>query len=171
MKTKNAIAYFLGSLIIIVFVTLPLFQKFLKSQNDLRNKKQEFLQEEKHIENLKKAEKDLERYMPTLEMIDKAVSDDPAVASLIYYLEKSSQNHGMFLEDVSSFSVEESEIFSGLRETSLSFSVSGNYSDFKRFINSIENSVKVIKTEEFLINLDSEQKKISFKVNIKTYSY
>jgi len=173
IKTKNAILYFLSSVIIIVFVVLPVLQNFLVKYQEVKIKRQELRQEEKHIEDLKKAESELEKYLASLEMIDKAISDDPAIASLVYFIERSCQNSGMFLEDVKSFTVEESEIFPGLKETTLEFSVSGNYNDFKRLLNSMENSVKVIKTEKFSIRKSEDEKKqaLSFDVIIKTYSY
>jgi Tfp pilus assembly protein PilO len=172
-KIKKIIIVLFGSILITFFVTVPLLQVFLREQWNLKNKKEEFLKEEEHINNLKRAEQELQGYMVDLGSVDRAVPDDPAVASLVYYLGKTAQGHGLFFENVASFSSEESEKFPWLKETRLVFLSTGSYNDFRRFINTIENSARIIDVEKFSVSsLQGDKKEIlSFNVTIKTYSY
>ncbi len=173
LGTKKILIIFFGSILIAVFVTMPLFQEFLEKQQELRVKREELRKEEEYVKNLKRVDQELEPYVSKIEVIDRAVPDDPSVPSLILYIEEASRGHGMSFEELDSFSTNPSNDFLNLQETSVAFSVIGTYNEFKRFLAALEGSSRIINVKSFLISpgQDEESEAFSFDVVIKTHSY
>ncbi len=172
-QTKNILVIFFGAVLIMVFATLPFFQGFMESMELLADKEEELRREDEYIERLKEAEEGLRGYSSKLNMIDKAISNDPAVPSLIKYIEDTTRGYGIFLTNLGSFSTSPSRDNPDLQETKISFSVSGGYNSFKSFLNAMEHSSRLISIESLSITptIEDEGIRYSFNVTIKTYSH
>ncbi len=179
-NTKNTFLVFFGSILLLVFVTLPLFQSFLSERYILIKKEEKLVKEGEYIEKIRQIDQELFRYSSQLELIDQAISDEPAIPSLIRHIEESSQSHGIFFRSIGSFSAVPSRNFPGIRETTLNFSISGAYGDFKRFLRALEMSGKIINVESFVVSPVTEEEEgdviverdvLSFEVSIRTYSH
>ena len=175
MSKANILTIFFVSILIFVFITLPIFGEFLKEKRILDDKKDDFLKQEQYFAKLKNVDSSLAARSSELEMIDLAISDDSIVPSLVYYLERSSENNGLFFGNVKSVSKKDSDKFSDLKELELSFFVSGSYPNFKNFIKTLEESIKIIEIRNLSVSLDlknEEQKEsLLYNVTIKTYFY
>ena len=144
MNKANVLTLFFISVLVFVFITLPAFEGFLMEKRKLDNKKEDSRKQEQYFRELKEISSNLKIYSSELEMVDWAISDDSIVPSLVRYLEKSSQNNGLFFGNVKSVSKSKSERFPDLRELELTFFVSGSYQNFKNFIKTLEDSIKII---------------------------
>jgi len=171
-KTKNALSILFSAILITIFVAMPLFQKFLETRQSLEVKKEELRREDIHIGEIKAISRELEEYTPTLELIDRAIPNNPEIPSLILYLEDFAGRHGMRTGPVGGFSINPSRQFPGLKEIKTNLSISGSYSDINRFIYAVENSGKIIDIESFSLSPPAEEGEgFSLRATIKTYSY
>ncbi len=174
---KNILLIFLVSILIAVFLTLPLLQGFLESRAELENRKEELQGEEEYIAKLRMTEEEIEKQKEKLELIELSVPDTSSVVPLIYHIERLSQNYGMYLGEIGSHLVVPSADFYPLREISMNFSVTGLYSSFRNFIRVLENSEKIINIERVLITSHEdveegeESEFLSFELFVKVYSY
>ncbi len=178
IKTKNILTLFFVSILVFVFMTFPSFENFLENKRVLDHKKEELHIQDQYFNKLKDIDSNLDFYSLNLELVDLAISDDSVAPSLIYYIENLSQDNGLFFQSVNSVSEIPSSRFNELKKTELSFSLVGDYSDFKNFVDSMEKSIKIIETDNVFIFFDmeeyeedTERKTLSYDVTIKTYYY
>ncbi len=175
-KTKNIFTLFFVSILVFVFMLLPSLENFLENKIILDNKKEELHAQEQYFNELREIDSVIERYSSRLELINLAITDETIAPSLIYYAKNLSQDNGLFFESVNSVSKNPSTRYNDLNEVNLSFTVVGDYFDFKNFIQSMEKSIKTIEVENVLISFDfeeeaEEERITSYDVLIKTYYY
>ncbi len=178
IKTKNILILFFASILVFIFVIFPSFENFLGNKRVLDYKKEELRIQKQYFNELKSIDSNLGPYSSDLKLIDSAISSGSVAPSLIYYIENLSQNNGLFFQSVNSVSEVPLSRFNELKKTEISFSLVGDYSDFKKFIESMEKSIKIIETDNVFIFFDmkeyekeAEGKTLSYDVAIKTYYY
>ena len=174
MSKANILTIFFASALIFVFITLPVSSGFLREKRILNEKKEDFRDQEQYFEELKKLNLTLNDYNSELKMINSAISDNSIIPSLVYYLKRSVENNGLFFDNIKSVLEKEPERFPDFKELELSFLVTGSYPNFKNFLKTLENSIKIIEIKDFSISSDPEEESgdlLLYDLTVKTYLY
>lgn len=174
-KTKNILILYFLAILISLFVSLPLFQGYLEQRAILAVEKEELEREGAHVEEIIKAESELIPYSSILAEIKRGLPSDPALPSLIRYLEGLVVDSGLQMADIGSFSTTESPERPDLKETTIEMRVvSNNYSSLKSFMRELERSIKLINISSATIAPvagEEGEVRFSLSLSLKTYSY
>lgn len=153
-----------------VFFLYPKYQEF--SNLSSQKKTSEFLvrSREGRISQLKQIYQEILTQKDLIERVDSALPSKFQTAQLLYFLAKSAQDNGLILQEVNftfpSFSDENQK----LKEIFLALKLSGSYPAFKNFLFALENSARLIETENISFAF-SEKGIFNFNLKIKVYSY
>lgn len=162
----------------------PKYQKLSTLKLEIENKETEFRYIEEYFAKLNQLSQDLKKYENQLSKIDFALPSDSSstVISLINFIQKASSQNGLILKKLKSFSIilpkppaqapgaPQAQPTSKVKDISIDFEVSGSYFSLKSFINTLENSAKIIEAENLSFSVEKEEIS-SFSLEIKTYSY
>jgi len=183
---SKLIFIFLGIVAIVAigfFLILPKYQKFESLKVQIENSELDLRQTESFYDKLEKLSEDLEGYQDQLSKIDLALPDDSSFAaiSLINFIGNASGANGLNLKKLKSFSITSPEPpaqapgapaqpQSKVKDILVDFEVSGPYLALKNFINTLENSAKIIEIENLSFSVEKEEVP-SIDLKIKTFSY
>ena len=170
----------------------PKYQQLaiLEKKNEI--KKTELQRKEEYLQELKKISQELKNYQSQLAKIDSALPADPGLAALFDFLQKASSQSGLVLTNIkilasravtkekekttqspSKIPSEIREIAEPeeLKETELSFLVSGDYPSFKNFLSVLEKSSRLIEIENISFMFPQKEGPWNFDLKIKVYSF
>jgi len=183
---SRLIFIFLGIVAILAigfFLIWPKYQKFESLKVQIENSELDLRQTESFYDKLEKLSEDLEGYQDQLSKIDLALPDNSSFAaiSLINFVGNSSGVNGLNLKKLKSFSITSPKLpvqaagapaqpQSKVKDISVDFEVSGSYSALKNFIQTLENSAKIIEVENLSFSVEKEETP-SIDLKIKTFSY
>jgi len=177
-KSFLAPILFFAALLIIVYIILPEFYNFNNLSLELETRNKEVESIEKYHQRIDNAFNELENYEQNLEKINSALPDNYSPSSLFNYLQKTSEENGMFLSSVSlakntGKKVEDSLKTEGerkeIKENYVNVSLIGSYNSFKTFLKSIEKSSRIIEVESILTKIEEEA--LNFILLLKVSSY
>lgn len=162
--------------IIIVIITValavgfilvwPKYNDFHSAVLTLQQKEAELNSKTAYYSNIKEAWGELEKYDDAIAKIYSAVPNYSSIPVLFNYLQKTSGEAGLILENLTFGEPAGDKI----KEISIQLKVTGDYSSFKNFLFAIENSARFFGVKN--IGLSSSGKaKLSFNLEITTYSY
>ncbi len=175
IKTKNILIPYFLAILISLFASLPLFHGYLEKRAILAMEEEELEREEVHVEEMVRAESELLPYIGVLNEIQSGLPSNPALPSLIRYLEGLVVDSGLQLSNIGSFSTSELPERSHLKETTIEVEIiSNNYSSIKSFMRELERSIKLINISRVLISpVVGEEGEAGFSLflSLKTYSY
>ncbi|TFB07954.1 hypothetical protein E3V08_05935 [Candidatus Atribacteria bacterium MT.SAG.1] len=169
---------FFIALLATVYIILPEFYNFKNFKEELEIKNQEIESIEDYHQKIITAFDELKNYENSLEKINFALPDSYSAPSLFNYLQKTSAESGMFLENVSlaiapikkaGVLAEAKTSKQDLKEEYVNINLIGSYDSFKTFLKSIERSSRMIETESILIKID--EKVLNFILLLKVSSY
>jgi len=168
------------SFLLIFFVGLPKYQALNVLKNQVSANQLELDSREKYFQELQQTSEEIKQYQENLSKIDTALPPDPDLANLFNFFQKISSQSGLTLGKIgagTTVAVEGQEI----KETRTSINVTGSYTALKNFIQSLENSARLIEIENISFTSvkpggQNEEKKeekdvFSFTLAIKVYSY
>lgn len=157
------------TLILALFLIWPKYQDLRSLRIKIKTKETERQYQEEYFSNLNKIYEELRQYETEISKIDSVLPREPSIPSLLNFLEKASTQNGLVFKELGSFSIippKEGRI----KEIYLDFSVSGSYSFFKNFLNTLEKSAKIIEVENISFSFE-EGEAFSYSLKIKTHSY
>jgi Tfp pilus assembly protein PilO len=134
--------------------------------SELSQKRQEFETSDKYFQEVLKTSEKLKNYQEEISKIDSALPDDPSIPPLFNFLQKSSSQSGLLLENLGSISVKEE---GKLKKWTTNLRLKGDYSSLKNFISTLERSARLIRIEK--ISLSSEGETPSYNLTISFFSY
>jgi Tfp pilus assembly protein PilO len=134
----------------------------------------------KKLEADKEIHKKLEADKGLIARIDSALPDELSIPSMFYYIQKTAGVTAALREI--SFGTEcgskaSKEVTSvaekpTIKEIPLSISLAGNYPDFKRFLSTVENSVRLFEIEDISFSSPQDpEEPFSFEIELKAYGY
>lgn len=170
-KLLITIICFLISLVLGIGLIWPEYQDFKNIQKSIDQKKLEIQYKEKYFSELQKISEELKNYNESLSKIDSALPVSPGFPNLFEFLQKSSSQNGLILKNITIGSSTPLEKFSDIKETNLVLSVSGSYSAFKNFLETLRKTARLIEIESIEFSSPAEKEIFSFNLNIKVYSY
>jgi len=181
--TLIIICFFL-ILLIGFFLIWPKYQNLGALRLETEAKKTELQYLEEYFLRLDQLSQELKKYETQLSKIDFALPSDSSLAllSLMNFLQKASSQNGLVFKEFGSFSIilpkppaetpdlQEPKLPSDIQEIHLGFEVAGSYSALKNFLNTLEESAKLIEVEDISFSF-GEEETFSFSLKIKTHSY
>lgn len=147
----------------------PKYQEYKVLKLRVENKKTEFSYHQQYFKKLEEINSELSQYEESLSKIDSAFPVYFSVPAFFANLQRISSQSGLILNQIGESSIQEKE---RIKERSFNLSLSGSLANFKNFLSALENSAKLIETENFNFSSpEEEEESISFSVVIKTFSY
>ena len=175
MEIKKILIFYFLAILILFFVSLPLFHDYLAQRAILIAERENLEHEEIHLNEMMKIKSELVPYNSILKDIERGLPADPALPSLIRHLEELVINSGLQMTDIGPFSTTELTERPNLRETSIEMKVvSNSYDSLKNFIEELERSIRLINISSATIasEVDEENRiRFSLSLSLKTYSY
>lgn len=162
------------ALILAAVFVWPQYQKLQALNLNIENKKAEFQSQEEYFVQVKETSVKLQEYSDSLLKISSALPQDPALASVVSFLQSNSAQTGLILKKiVLSGAADQSENRGPFAETLLSVQVTGSYPAFKNFLTLVENSSRIIEVQKVSIEIPDEKSKElpAFTLDLKTNSY
>lgn len=144
----------------------PKYQDFQSVLSKLQQKEAELNSKTAYYSKIKEIWERLEKYEDVLAKIDSAFPNNYSIPVLFNYLQKTTGETGLVLENLTFEGVTGDKV----KEISIRLEVSGDYSSFKNFLSAIENSARFFKVKSISFS-SSKEGKFSFDLGIATYSY
>jgi Tfp pilus assembly protein PilO len=146
---------------------------------ELKLKKEEVLQKEKRLENLKQYFKDLkkisqklEEYQDQLLKVEMALPPTFFLPPLYAFFQKTISDNGLILKEINLAGSQSLPERGELKEHSIKISFSGSYPSFKNFLSDLEKSARFIQIDSIEIFPPKEKKEdFGFELTVKVYSY
>ena len=193
-KSIVASLILLAVLTIGIFLILPKYQELKAFKIKIDEKRDELQYKEEYFSDLQETSDRLKDYKEELEKIESALPDNPSLPSFFNFLQKATSQNGLILKNLGSFSivlpsissvkktVEEKATEKNVKETekkipkvkkiSLAIEVSGSYSSFKNFLESLEKSARLIEVENISFSSPKPgEETFSYTLKLKTFSY
>jgi len=168
MKTEafySIIFLSISALLFFLFIS-PKKDSLSNLNSELSQKRHELETLDKYFQEVLKTSEKLKNYQEEISKIDSALPDDPSIPSLFNFLQSSSSQSGLLLENIGSISVKEE---GKLKKWTTNLRLKGDYSSLKNFISTVERSARLIKIEK--IFLSSEGEIPSYNLTISFFSY
>jgi len=166
------ISIFLSILLILagIFFWWPQVEEVMDLRRELQIKEVEVKLREEYPKKIIALSKELEQYSDELDKIDSALPQEPSIPVLFNYIQKTSSENGLILEDVNLRSISLSKDKSGIREIAFSVSAVGSYSSFKNFLTTIYKNARLIDIKSISFSSPEETGLFSFSLNFTTYA-
>ncbi len=159
--------FFLIFSVLLFFLLISPKQVSLSTLNsELLQKKQEFESSDRSFQEILKTSERLKNYQEEISKVDSALPEDPSIPSLFNFIQKSSSQSGLLLENIGSISVKEE---GKLKKWTTNIKLKGDYSSFKNFVSILEKSARLIKVEK--ISLLIEKETPTYNLTISFFSY
>lgn len=173
----------LAVILLAFFVILPEYKELNSKNFQVEEKRFEFETLEEYFRELSLKNEELEKYESKIAKIGSSLPDNPNIASVFYFIQKTAEENGIFLISTTLASskkksqtekLEASEI----KESKFSINVIGSYSSFKHFLSVLEKSARLIEVEEISFSSLKEMETtietgnlFSFDLQMRVYSY
>jgi len=149
-----AFILFFASAFVIVLVLIPKYQMVAKIKNSL-SEWEKTLEEQKEYFN--KTEEDLGRlkeYQNEIGKISMALPDEPSLPSFFNLVDGLASSNGLFFKNISQFTISQSKEIPEIKEIDASFTLSGSYEAFKKFISYLETSARMVEIENISLKIE-----------------
>ena len=170
------ILFFISAFLISLFL-IPKYQMVSKLKNSLSDYKKALTEQKEYFENVDKDLEKLKEYEDLTKKISLAIPKESSIVDFFNLIDNLASANGPFLKGVGTFSISESKEISGIKETEISFNVSGPYPFFKNFISALEKSARMIKIENISFKSEAQPGKektegiFDFSLKVKAYSF
>jgi Tfp pilus assembly protein PilO len=173
------------SVILGFFLLWPQYQKFSNARWSVKEKEDERKNQEGYFTHIESTSKELEGYQEQISKILSAIPFGSDVPEILNFLYNASNENGMNLEKINSFSAgqpqktsstssgKEEPVASRTEEIIIDFNVSGGYTDLKNFISTLERNARIIEIESISLrrNTAKQEATTSFLFNLKIKAY
>jgi Tfp pilus assembly protein PilO len=168
MKKENfySIFFILISVLLFFLFISPKQTSLSILNSQLLQKRYELETLDKYFQEILKTSEKLKNYQEEISKIDSALPDDPSIPLLFNFLQKSSSQSGLLLENIGSINLNEE---GRLKKWTTNFKLKGDYPSLKNFISILERSARLIRVDK--ISLLSEGESPSFDLTISFFSY
>lgn len=168
MKKENfySIFFILISVLLFFLFISPKQTSLSILNSQLLQKRYELETLDKYFQEILKTSEKLKNYQEEISKIDSALPDDPSIPLLFNFLQKSSSQSGLLLENIGSINLNEE---GRLKKWTTNLKLKGDYPSLKNFISILERSARLIKIDK--ISLLSEGESPSFNLTISFFSY
>jgi Tfp pilus assembly protein PilO len=187
-RLATIIICFLLSSVIAFFLLLPEINKYSDFGLKIKAEDLKLKDQENYFSQILDLNDKLKVYQPELDKIDSAIPSEPSVPSLLDFIQGISAQSGLVFNKLSSFSIttpkkptkgeENVTIPVGLKQISITFEASGDYSALKNFLSKIEESSRLVEVDS-IVSVKAgaaaaavkQEGSLSLNITIKAYSY
>jgi Tfp pilus assembly protein PilO len=168
MKKENfySIFFILISVLLFFLFISPKQTSLSILNSQLLQKRYELETLDKYFQEILKTSEKLKNYQEEISKIDSALPDDPSIPLLFNFLQKSSSQSGLLLENIGSINLNEE---GKLKKWTTTLKLKGDYPSLKNFISILERSARLIKIDK--ISILGEGESTSFDLTISFFSY
>lgn len=158
-----------------IFFVWPKYQSLTALRAEVEQKRIELNSKNDYYSKIKDTSAELEKYQAQLAKISSALPDIASLPSLFNFLQKSSADAGLLLEDIGLGSTQLSgakDGEGGIREININLELSGSYPALKSFLSAIEKSARLFAVKN--ISFDSPEDPgdpFFFKISVAVNSY
>lgn len=175
-KIILAAALIAANILFAYFFIIPYFQKAAALQEQSARAQENYHAQKNYQANVAKALDDIAKRKDQFQKISQALPSGFSSSALAYFLEQISVQTGVAIQSVSLSPMAQSEEkTANLQEMSFTISMSGNYSQVKRFVASLEKSARLFEIEsiDFLSthSLLLPERPYNLKLTVKTHYY
>lgn len=176
MSTKPAVAAicFSLALFMLLFMVWPQYQK-LQDVNAKVDKAQTRLQQRKdYVNELQSLSKRLKEHEKEMKKVESVLPSKPSLSSLLRFLSKASNDHGLQLKNVGGLS--KTSLENNVEKVEVNLTLIGSYSAFKNFVKAVEKSSRIIEVETVNFRMPEQQeeerkRRPKFKLKFSTHYY
>jgi Tfp pilus assembly protein PilO len=168
MRRENfySIVFILISVLLVFFFISPKREIVSQLNSEIKQKEIGLQNQDKYFQKVREVYEKLKNYQEEISKIDSALPKDPSIPSLFDFLQRTSSQSGLLLENLALSGMKEE---GKIKKWTINLSLKGDYTSFKNFISTIEKSARLIKVEKILIS--SEGELLSFSLAISVFSY
>lgn len=185
-RLTTIIICFILSIVLGFLLLWPQYQKLGEARWQVKEKEIERNNQEEYFVHVESLSQDLKGYEEQLSKIFSALPSNYDIPDLLNYISNASNQNGMTLDKIISFSAEqpkktsttpsiEETVVSKAKEITIEFGVSGDYTALKNFIATLEKSARIIEVDSISLknkSIKSENENLlSLIFKIRTYYY
>ena len=191
IKNIAIIAIMLGFVASVVFLDVPIIQNVLSSQKEIENKEQTLIEKEAFIKTIEGLIEKYENSKEVFKNLDIILPGDSDVPNLIVQIEAMVNQSGMKMSDIDIATADQKElskasaarnkgdtsqekVVSDYKIIAVDLMVNGDYIAFKKFLQTIEENMRLMNIESITFSQESQQSSGStfeFNVILNTYYY
>ncbi|MFH0792079.1 MAG: type 4a pilus biogenesis protein PilO [bacterium] len=143
-KGLVSIVIFLSIIVVGVVAVWPAYQIMRESLGALKLKETELETKGAYYDNVALLYKESKEYAGELAKINSALPEKNSTASLFQFIQQIGSENGMALKDIGAFSTNPSADSLRIKEVEFDFTILGNYSSFRNFLEALEKSSRLI---------------------------
>lgn len=161
--------------VFIIYFLLPKYSDFKSLKKDISQKQEEINKKENELLNLQKILEELDLEKESFAKIDSALPQDFSIASLLAFFQLKSEENGLVLKSFSESGLlktkgeKEQIVQNRIKEHYFDVTLVGNFTAFDNFVQSIEQSSRMIEIENISFKRSKELLEIAFLVKIYSY--
>lgn len=170
-----AIIIFALALLAGIFFVWPKYQSLTALRAEVEQKRIELNSKNDYYSKIKDTSAELEKYQAQLAKISSALPDTASLPPLFDFLQKTSSDTGLVLEDISLGDTQllgEKDGSSNVREININLELSGSYNALKSFLSSVEKSARFLSVKVIDLQPSKDAKSgLLFRLSIAANSY
>jgi len=160
------------SIVMVGFFLVPKYQELSALKTQINQKKIQLENQHKYIQQLKVQESKLKENQEIVSKIDSAIPDGPDIPSLLAFLQETSVQAGISIENMGWEELPFSSEKERVKQHTFGLSISGSYFAFKNFLSAIERSSRIIDVVQVSFSVPQElEQSILFKLVTEIHSY
>lgn len=155
------------------FFCWPKYQQFSVKKQELETKDEEIKKREEYLAGLESLLEKLKSFEQEISKIETALPTQPSIAALFKFLQKTSSENGLILEDTNIGQLYNLEKTEGrVQKMPFSISLTGSYSSFKNFLSSLYQNSRLIEVKliSFSSPTEEESNLFTFELTLETYA-
>ncbi len=174
----SALIIFIIALGIMMFLTLPEYEKFVGSTQQLRMDKSELTEREQYLSDMLALSQRLRQHQVALDKISSALPSYPDFPSLMIFLNEKASESGLIIlrsENVSTVYLAGSnstdEGVNEIKPVKFELSLTGRYLSLKNFVRTVESSSRLIRISSITATKDQDIDRHIYRVTFESFFY
>lgn len=175
----SALVIFLIAMGVMMFLTLPEYNRFISLTWQLQDDKFELIEREKHLSDMFELSQRLKQQQAALDKISSALPSYPDFPSLMVFLNEKASESGLIVlrpDNVSTVyhvSREEGteQESMGIKPIEFDLWLTGKYPSLKNFIRSVESSSRLIRVSNIVATEDEDFDLYVYQITLQTSFY
>ncbi len=178
-KLAFAIIVFIVTVSFAFLFAVPRYQEYTALQTVLAKKQSDYEVKSAYNARILALQKEIQNRASDLEKVDNALPTDNSYASLIYFLQNKGIESGLAVKSVTfsqaitpygQTTAKVSQPAKGIKNIFLTMSVSGTYQDLKKFLGTLDKSVRLFQVNSIVFNATQTAPTTKTKTKLDTYS-
>lgn len=164
---------FILAVVVVVLGVWPSYQDFVDLKKQAETKEVELKNRESYVESLREIERLINERESDIAKLDIVIPNNAEVPLLYNLLQKISSGSGLLFREVISVVKKGEDFDSGLNIISVNMEVEGTYAGIRNFLISARKAERLldVKSVDFTVPDEDEEKPIKFLIEVDSFSY